>query len=559
MREYEWLQMPVRCLVLMCLFLCLSLGVWGQERCVLQGQTLDLPVLKEGGKDFFALDDPAVQKLVSLTQARLQVSTSGKTLYAFLPGRETYWNDGSGVFTRNGQELEAPGVFLAQPPRMERAALFEALGLKATPSSQGLWLNSLVTEITTAQPDSLEMRVQTSVQLKYVASEPEPGVVRLELPGAAWDQPERQFHLGDADVEVLGGERPDLPLVLQFRFLPFWAARVKYGLTREILITPEARQFSPSGQAAALVNATEARLGEGGRELALWLDRPVQFFWSQQGRRLILEFPGVTSPLGGVKVFKVGDLPVTRCEVNLQEGEGFEFTQKSDQPTVLLVRLAAVSTLKPTDPSGTALMNGFIGGRGSIVIDPGHGGGDPGCCNRGLGVWEKDVTLDICLRMEQILRAQGWQVEMTRRTDRDVTYAGSPDMMELQARADVANRAGADLFVSVHCNASVSQASRGSAIYWYKPEDRLLAEYLDVLDGSLGFEQDGLIQNSFAVLRLTEMPAVLVETAFLTNPVEGELLADPRIRQGIAERLAQGLGRYMAQGGSGRGGRGGRR
>jgi N-acetylmuramoyl-L-alanine amidase len=135
---------------------------------------------------------------------------------------------------------------------------------------------------------------------------------------------------------------------------------------------------------------------------------------------------------------------------------------------------------------------------------------------------------------------------MTRTTDRDVTYQGSPDLMELQARADVANRGGTDLFVSVHCNASVSSAVRGSAIYWYKPQDLPLAECLDLLDGDLGFEQDGLIQNSFAVLRLTSMPAVLVETAFLTNPTEGRLLANPQIRQTIAERLALGLGRYMA-------------
>ena len=135
---------------------------------------------------------------------------------------------------------------------------------------------------------------------------------------------------------------------------------------------------------------------------------------------------------------------------------------------------------------------------------------------------------------------------MTRTTDRDVTYAGSPDLMELKARADVANNNNSDLFVSIHCNASVSPNSRGSAIYWYKPEDRALAQYLDVLDDRLGFEQDGTIQNSFAVLRLTNMPAVLVETAFLTHSVEGKLLATPEIRQKVAELLAEALGRYMA-------------
>lgn len=491
------------------------------------------------------LADPQVVALIQATSAQLQVSSSGRTLYCFLPGRQTYWSDGAGVYTRNGQELEAPGLFFTEPAAaMEPLALFEAIGLRAYPVQGGYQLASLVTDFGPSAPDSLELKMVTSAPLKFTASEPEPGQIRVEIAEAAWDRPERKFRLGEADVEVFGGDKPGTPLVVFYRFQAFWTARVKFGLTREILVSPEPRQYVSATQPATLQDVRDVPRPDGTREIEFVLDRGTQFFWSLTDRVLKVEFPATNSTVSGVRVLKTSNFPISRYEAVLSEGQSFEFFQSPDTPNSLRLHLA--SGLKPVEASGTASMAGAYGASGSIVLDPGHGGGDPGCCNRGLGVWEKDVTLDICLRLREILQRQGWKVDMTRTTDRDVTYAGSPDLMELKARADVANNNNSDLFVSIHCNASVSPNSRGSAIYWYKPEDRALAQYLDVLDDRLGFEQDGTIQNSFAVLRLTNMPAVLVETAFLTHSVEGKLLATPEIRQKVAELLAEALGRYMA-------------
>ena len=135
---------------------------------------------------------------------------------------------------------------------------------------------------------------------------------------------------------------------------------------------------------------------------------------------------------------------------------------------------------------------------------------------------------------------------MTRETDRDVTYAGSPDKMELEARSGVANKINADLFMSVHCNASVSSASYGSSIHWWKAEDYAFAQALEpVLGNAIGLGQKGLIRNRFVVLRHAEMPSVLVETAFLTNPSEGAKLSDPEFQKVIAQQLAGGLANYM--------------
>ena len=540
----------MRQLLILVIYLLTASAVWAQKPfdCTFRGQVYHFTPTLADNKAVLKLADAEVVKLIQSTSASPQSSTTGSTLYVFLPGRQTYWSDGSGVYTRNGQELEAPGLFFSEPAAMEPLALFEALGLRAYPVQGGYQLASLVTDFGPSAPDSLELKMVTSAPLKFVATEPEPGQIRVEVAEAAWDRPERKFRLGEADVEVFGGDKAGVPLVVFYRFQPFWMARVKFGLTREILVSPEPRQYVSATQPAKLQEVRDVPRSDGTREVEFVLDKGTQFFWTLEPttRVLRVEFPATNSTVQGVRVLRTANFPISRYEAILSEGQSFEFYQNSDQPTILRLHLAPAASLKPVEVSGTASMAGAMGAAGTIVLDPGHGGGDPGCCNRGLGVWEKDVTLDICLRLQEILTRQGWKVNMTRTTDRDVTYAGSPDLMELQARADVANKNNSDLFVSVHCNASVSPAVRGSAIYWYKPEDRVLAQYLDVLDDRLGFEQDGIIQNSFAVLRLTSMPAVLVETAFLTNSTEGRLLATPEIRQKVAELLAEALGRYMA-------------
>lgn len=184
---------------------------------------------------------------------------------------------------------------------------------------------------------------------------------------------------------------------------------------------------------------------------------------------------------------------------------------------------------------------------GIIVIDPGHGGGDPGCRNRGLGVYEKDVTLDVALRLRDLLEAEGWTVVLTRETDRDVSWLGSPDGVELRSRCDVANSIGADYFMSLHCNASVSSRPNGTSIHWCKNEDSEFAEAMGDALGSVGFYQFGPVYDRFYVLRNTDMPAVLVEMAFLTNYSDGSKLADPQYRQEIAEALAESFLKYASE------------
>jgi N-acetylmuramoyl-L-alanine amidase len=177
-----------------------------------------------------------------------------------------------------------------------------------------------------------------------------------------------------------------------------------------------------------------------------------------------------------------------------------------------------------------------------IVIDPGHGGSDSGSEHGGLK--EADLTLDVAKRLRDILIARGWQVKLTRETDVDVYAPNDSPHDELQARVDVANKAGARLFVSVHANAFINSGPYGTTCYISKPEDVPLARLVEAQLAQDGTKDDGVVKSHLYVTYHTRMPAVLVETAFLTNPSDYALLASAAWRQKVAQEIADGIGQY---------------
>ncbi len=180
-----------------------------------------------------------------------------------------------------------------------------------------------------------------------------------------------------------------------------------------------------------------------------------------------------------------------------------------------------------------------------IVIDPGHGGSDPGSLNPSYGLTESTLTLAISRKLAADLKHQGWQVELTREGDYDVGDPNGPDASELQARCDVANAAGARLFVSVHINSSVSSAPNGATSYYWHPQDRALAEAVqNDLVAAEGIADDGVIRNNFYVIHHTVMPSILVEVAYLSNPHDATLLSQSSFLDRIAAGIARGIGDY---------------
>lgn len=165
--------------------------------------------------------------------------------------------------------------------------------------------------------------------------------------------------------------------------------------------------------------------------------------------------------------------------------------------------------------------------RGIVTVDPGHGGIDPGCGEEnGL---EKDIVLPISMHLKQLLEQAGVTVVMTRTVD---------DTVSLDDRAIIANNAGSDLFVSVHCNSYEGQA-RGMDVYYHKSEPaRLLAQSILDEAAALGITTRQVQKNNYQVLWDTDMPAVLVETGFLTDPADLAQLLDPAHQQTVARAIA---------------------
>lgn len=177
-----------------------------------------------------------------------------------------------------------------------------------------------------------------------------------------------------------------------------------------------------------------------------------------------------------------------------------------------------------------------------IVIDPGHGGSDPGSVHGGLR--EPDVALDMAKRLRDLLVSQGWQVRLTRDTDVDVYGPDASARDELQARVNVANNAGARMFVSIHCNAFINSGPYGTTTYISKQRDWPLARDISRHLASDGTKDDGIIKSHLYVTLHSRMPAVLVETAFLTNPHDYDLLASPAWHQKVAQEIADGIAEY---------------
>ena len=178
-----------------------------------------------------------------------------------------------------------------------------------------------------------------------------------------------------------------------------------------------------------------------------------------------------------------------------------------------------------------------------ICIDPGHGGGDAGAIGP-TGVMEKSVTLRVALKLQELLEAEGAQVIMTRRTDKQVSWKGdkASAIEELQARCDVANKAKATIFISIHADSFTNPAARGSTGYYYsKTEGNSAKRLADAIRRGvceqLKTPSRGTQPCNFYVVRHTDMAATLIELAFISNAEEEKLLDSD---EGI-EKAAQGI------------------
>jgi len=213
-----------------------------------------------------------------------------------------------------------------------------------------------------------------------------------------------------------------------------------------------------------------------------------------------------------------------------------------------------------------------------IVIDPGHGGKDPGAMGR-KGLREKDVVLDVAKRLKnELLKRGNFKVIMTRKKDKFISLGG---------RSRIANSAKADLFISVHANASRSRRVKGFEVYYlsnatndmaraiaaaenealafennvdsgqpsqidptvwdmklqeFRDESKELARFIcDTSSRRLGVKNRGIKSARFYVLKGTHMPSVLIEVGFISNREEESNLRSSSYRQKVAKGIAEGI------------------
>lgn len=198
------------------------------------------------------------------------------------------------------------------------------------------------------------------------------------------------------------------------------------------------------------------------------------------------------------------------------------------------------------DISKIAYSDGLAGK--TIFLDAGHGGSDGGAIGQ-YGVREKDINLAITLKVGEILRQQGANVIFSRSDD---TFIG------LYERTAMANNQNSDIFVSIHSNANTNRAINGTSTYYYAPETlpalyeqredrhRLAEDVQREMIAALGRRDIGVLQANFAVLRTSTMPSILIETAFVSNNEEENLLNSADFQQRAAEAIVRGISSYFS-------------
>jgi N-acetylmuramoyl-L-alanine amidase len=289
---------------------------------------------------------------------------------------------------------------------------------------------------------------------------------------------------------------------------------------------------------------------EFGRRFSLktvWLKPGRRLALVREGMRIELEVDAREAEVNGLRVF-LGEPP------------------RMYRRTLYLSRTDADRFLGPIVQPG-------LGRTGSpivrvIALDAGHGGRDFGKINARLKVNEKTFSLDLVQRMKRLLEAEGFRVVLTRSDDRYV---------ELEDRPALAQKAGADLFVSVHFNSVENAPERVTGIevfsltpqYQYSTDDygreakdqarvfnpgnthdswnSLLAYKLQrQLIGDMKVADRGHKRQRFKVLRLALCPAALIEAGYLSNDAETRKIMTPAYRQDLAESIARGIKSYTA-------------
>lgn len=251
------------------------------------------------------------------------------------------------------------------------------------------------------------------------------------------------------------------------------------------------------------------------------------------------------SPIERIRLTQVGN----SVEIGIKTIAGWQVRESqrtNNQQIRLQVSLNSISQVSnnstplPNNNSNESIPQ-TVGDRrrGLIYIDAGHGGNDPGAV--GNGIQEKDVVLAISLDLGRALQSLGYSVYYTRTNDVEI---------DLEPRVASAESINADAFVSIHANSLAARNSAVNGVETYHARGstvgKELAEYVhaQIIEGT-GASDRSVRSAGFYVIARTSMPAILVETGFVTNPTEAANLDNPSYQKRMAEAIAKGIDQFM--------------
>lgn len=418
----------------------------------------------------------------------------------------------------------------------------------------------------------------------------------IDLPGTTFNQPLTQQTIGGAIQSVRVGQLDAATTRIVVEVTPGYTFDSRYlaiqGLTPSQwfvqLPPPQAAGLGsiptppfpaasvPPSAATPLINATlplatiqSVDLINQGTQLLIQADRPLrqQGQWDRQTGTYVLRLSPARLPtsLRGPQLSQEGPLGRLRFRqdgpdtvvVLAQPRPGVQILGVN-QPTTQTIAFhlqgpppAIRSRSLPSRGSSLPPLLSYQGGtvttpqvlpQGTrvVVIDPGHGGPDPGAV--GLGnLYEKDIVLPIAQQVAAILEQNGVRTILTRNDDRD---------LDLEPRVQMAEQANATVFVSIHANSLGLDRPdiNGVETYYFAAGEQLATAIHASIVQALPVNDRGVRQARFYVLRRTSMPSTLIETGYVTGREDAPRLANPAYRSQMAAAIARGILQYLRQG-----------
>lgn len=183
-----------------------------------------------------------------------------------------------------------------------------------------------------------------------------------------------------------------------------------------------------------------------------------------------------------------------------------------------------------------------------IYVDPGHGGADPGTIYK--NIYEKDINLEICKKLQTILEEDGAIVYLTRYGDYDLSnnYTGSRKKSDLNNRAKIINKSGADLYISIHLNSISSSTWSGAQVFYDDVNEKnydLALLMQDQLKTDLKTTREVKEISTMLMNRKITIPGILIEAGFLSNPNDRYLLQKADHQYKIVESIKKGIIKYF--------------